>query len=373
MKYHLDVFTPETWAAFREAGATVTGFRDRYRRLADERVEIGDIFICYLTRVSRWCGVLEVESLPFVDDKPIFDNPNPYTIRFKVKPLVTFDPESSVPIHHQRVWQTLTITSQSDSNRPHWTGFFHGGLNTFEDEDGSFLVDLLQKQRENPAKYPLSDRDKRQLAPRKRVRTLDGEVEVEVPDDDDPLPGEGIEDTAETLDGRESIRYQAKVAQIGAEMGFHIWVPRNNKARVLDLVSQTMQDRFMDLLPMNYDETTIRTVEQIDVLWMKGRSMAQAFEIEHTTAIYSGILRMADLLALQPNMDIRLHIVAPTDKRERVLREIRRPVFSLLDRGPLYERCSFLSYDSIDELSETRHLAHMSDSIVDEYEESAEV
>ena len=28
-------------------------------------------------------------------------------------------------------------------------------------------------------------------------------------------------------------------------------------------------------------------------------------------AIYSGLLRMADLLALQPNMNIRLHIVAP--------------------------------------------------------------
>ena len=234
-------------------------------------------------------------------------------------------------------------------------------------------MDLLQKQRENPANYPLTDRDRRQLAPRKRVRTLDGEVEVEVLDDDDPLPGEGIDDTAQTRDGRESIRYQSKVAQIGAEMVFHIWVPRNDKARVLDLVSQTMQDRFLDLLPMNYDETTNRTVEQIDVLWMKGRSMARAFEIEHTTAIYSGILRMADLLALQPNMDIRLHIVAPIDKRERVLREIRRPVFSLLDRGPLYERCSFLSYDSIDELAERRHLVHMSDSIVVEYEESAEV
>jgi len=373
MKYHLDLFTPETWAVFREAGATVTGFRDRYRRLADERVEIGDIFICYLTRVSRWCGLLEVESIPYEDDKPMFDNPDPYTIRFKVKPLLLLDPESSVPIREERVWRTLTITNQFDSSRPYWTGFFRSALNTFEDEDGSFLVDLLQKQHESPTKYPLTDRDRRQLAPRKRVRTLDGEVEVEVPDYEDPLTEDEIEDTSQSPDGLESIRYQAKVAQIGAEMGFHIWVPRNNKARVLDLVPETMHDRFLDLLPLNYDETTIRTVEQIDVLWMKGRSMARAFEIEHKTAIYSGILRMADLLALQPNMDIRLHIVAPPDKRERVLRQIRRPTFSLLGRGPLYERCSYLSYDSIDELAETRHLSHMSDSIVDEFEESAEV
>ena len=134
-----------------------------------------------------------------------------------------------------------------------------------------------------------------------------------------------------------------------------------------------MHDQFLNQLPLNYDETTLRTVEQIDVIWLKGRSMARAFEIEHTTAIYSGLLRMADLLALQPNMNIRLHIVAAPERRERVLREIRRPVFSLLESGPLYEQCSFLSYESISDLDEMPYLAHMRDTILAEYEESAEV
>jgi hypothetical protein len=80
---------------------------------------------------------------------------------------------------------------------------------------------------------------------------------------------------------------------------------------------------------------------------------------------------MADLLALQPNMNIRLHIVAPDEKRDKVLREIRRPVFSLLDRGPLYESCSFLGYSDIQEIAGMKFLSHMSDSIVEEYEEFA--
>ena len=51
--------------------------------------------------------------------------------------------------------------------------------------------------------------------------------------------------------------------------------------------------------------------------------MSRAFEIEHTTAIYSGLLRMADLLSLQPNMDINLHIVARNQQAAlRVFREI---------------------------------------------------
>ena len=144
-------------------------------------------------------------------------------------------------------------------------------------------------------------------------------------------------------------------------MGFRIWVPRNDKTRVLENLPANIHDSFLDALPLNCDDTTLRTEEQIDVLWLKNRSMVRAFEIEHTTAIYSGLLRMADLLALQPNMNIRLHIVAQTDERERVLREIKRPVFSLLDRGPLYDQCSNLSYDSVNELSKLQYLSHTTD------------
>ena len=375
MAYFLDLFTPETWQAFRETGAAVTGFRERHLRSARERVKEGDIFLCYLTRLSRWCGVLQAESEAYHDESPIHDELDPFTVRFKVKPLVTLDPELAIPIRDDQVWSNLTITNQYEKGTPYWTGFFRASLNGIEEGDGSYLVELLEKQQTNPQSHPFSDKDKRQLTRRRKVRALDREVEVEVPDDEDDesLVEPELMESATSPDGRESIQYQAKVAQIGVEMGFHIWVPRNDRSRVLELIPPTMHENFLDLLPLNYNDTTLRTVEQIDVLWLKGRSMARAFEIEHTTAIYSGLLRMADLLALQPNMDIRLHIVAPPDKRERVLREIRRPVFSLLDRGPLYEQCSFLSYDSIDSLAEIPHLSHMSDTIITEYEESAEV
>lgn len=374
MKYYLDLFTPETWEAFREAGSTITGFRERQRRLAEERVRTGDVFLCYLTRLSRWCGALVVQSGPYFDASPILGNPDPYHVRFKVEPIIIFEPELAIPIRDLHVWQNLTITKQYDVGSSNWTGFFRSSLNTIEDSDGRFLFQLLKQQQDNPAKYALSDRDKRQLARKNRVRTLDREVEVEVPILEDEAPNESEPAESDPAhDGRESIRYQAKVAQIGAQMGFHIWVPKSDKARVLDLIPESMHEKFLDLLPLNYDDHTLRTVEQIDVLWLKGRSMARAFEIEHTTAIYSGLLRMADLLALQPNMDIQLHIVAPPNKRERVLTQIRRPVFSLLDRGPLYERCSFIPYDAIDTLEGTQHLSHMSDTIIGEYEETAEV
>jgi hypothetical protein len=78
---------------------------------------------------------------------------------------------------------------------------------------------------------------------------------------------------------------------------------------------------------------------------------------------------MADLLALQPNMDIRLHIVAPAERREKVFQEITRPVFALLEKGPLADTCTFLAYDSLRELASDRHLMHMSDTVLEEYGE----
>ena len=75
---------------------------------------------------------------------------------------------------------------------------------------------------------------------------------------------------------------------------------------------------------------------------------------------------MADLLALQPNMAINLHIVAPALKRDKVFQEIRRPVFSLLEKGPLAESCTYLSYDSLRELASQKHLGHLSDTVLDE-------
>ena len=54
----------------------------------------------------------------------------------------------------------------------------------------------------------------------------------------------------------------------------------------------------LDELPTQFNDATNRTIELIDVLWLKGNTILAAFEIEATTSIYSGLLRISDLLAL---------------------------------------------------------------------------
>jgi hypothetical protein len=317
--------------------------------------------------------VLEIASEAFQDAASIFDDPDPFTVRFHVNPRVVLQPEVAIPIFEPEVWNHLSETRGAEVGSSGWTGYFRSSLRPMAKADGEFLVSLLFRQSSERKPFPYSPRDRRQLARKLTVRALNRSVTVEVPEEEEDDIGLATAPAeAPSSDIRQSVQMQAKVAQIGAEMGFRIWVPRGDRVRVLEHVPERQRSAFLEVLPLNYDDTTLRTIENIDVIWLKGRSMSRAFEIEHTTAVYSGLLRMADLLALQPNMNIHLHIVAPDDKREKVLREIRRPVFSLLERGPLYDSCTFISYASIYALAKTPHLLHMSDSIIEEYEESAE-
>jgi len=113
----------------------------------------------------------------------------------------------------------------------------------------------------------------------------------------------------------------------------------------------------------------LSTIGLIDVIWLKNkRSIARAFEVEDTTSIYSGILRMADLVALQPDVKIKMHIVAPIERQEKFFTEIRRPVFSYMTNARLSDMCTFISYDDVRLISELKHLNSMSDRVIEDYE-----
>lgn len=361
MGYFLNLFSPETYETFSQSNRDVSGFRIRQKPIA-ERINPGDRFICYMTKLSRWVGVLQVESKCFLDNTPLFSEDDPYVVRFKVSPLAWLEPDRSIPIREDRVWKKLSFTRGQDKNSSQWTGKIRASLAPFNDHDASFLEEIIVAQMNDGNTFPIDEDEYRKLATHK-VRREDKVVTVSIPQDS----AEDIELSPEKHpEVRESIRIQALLAGIGAKMGFTIWIPPHDRSAVFKEWKDAERP-VIDLLPLNYNDTTLRTIEQIDLLWLKHRAIVRAFEVEHTTSIYSGLLRMADLLALQPNIDINLHIVAPISRRDKVLQEIQRPVFSLLGSRPLSESCTYLSYDSVIELSHQKHLAHLSDSVLDEY------
>jgi type II restriction enzyme len=72
-------------------------------------------------------------------------------------------------------------------------------------------------------------------------------------------------------------------------------------------------------------------VRLIDVLWLDPTSgrVAGAFEVEHTSSIYSGVVRLLDLaLGSAAGTVHGLFLVAPDEREEDVRAQLRRPAFS---------------------------------------------
>src|SRR5437773_12160928 len=105
MAYYLDLFSPETYEAFKSSRRDVSGFRMRHNAAAG-RIKTGDKLVCYMTKLSRWFGILEVVNGPYTDHAPIFyPEADPFVVRFKVKSLVLLDVEQAIPIHEDYVWK----------------------------------------------------------------------------------------------------------------------------------------------------------------------------------------------------------------------------------------------------------------------------
>jgi hypothetical protein len=303
------------------------------------------------------CGLLQVESEYFIDTTPIFyAESDPFVVRFNTLPLVWLPVEKAVPIKENVLWEELSFTRNHAKAGSTFTGSLRNSLNKLSDADGAHIERILWGQEKAGKIYEVDETRYRKFISQ---RGLSKVVTITVPQDE-----KQPEDTL-----RESYRVQALLARIGEMMGFNIWLPRRDRTSVLKEWKPEGAALLSDL-PLSFDTPTLRTIEEIDVLWLRKSFVVRAFEVEHTTAVYSGIIRMGDLLALQPNLNVRLHIVAPSERKGKVFREIKRPVFSLSDRGPvLSETCTFISYDSLKALAEERHLRHMADSVLDEYAE----
>jgi len=342
MNYWIDLFTGTTWREFREAGANVSGFRSKQVKTA-KRMKKGDIFLCYLTGVMRWVGALEI--LGSSSDAREIWKEQKFPVRFDVKPLILLDPEHGIPME-QLEGRVRFYAGPKDRGK--FKGFVRSSLRPFDDpKDGELIFSMLREAEKNPISRPV---DPKKLArkPLYKVEPKKGTGKqatlVSVPEPEETPAtafSESPESTESATTRHSEIRYQ--LLKLGAELGLDVWVARNDRGRKWDGATLGSLPRMLDQLPTQFNEATTRTIELIDVLWLAGNSIVAAFEVECTTSIYSGLLRMSDLLALQPNLDISLYLVAPDDRRDKVEQELLRPTFSLREK-PLAKICGFLPF-----------------------------
>jgi len=332
-KYWLDLFTGITWEEFLEHGANVSGFRERRKNIV-KNIHPGDYFICYLTGISRFIAVLEVQSECYFDESVIFKNET-FPHRFKVKLVHRLEPKTAVPVSILKDKLSLFENLKSPSV---WSGFFRGSPVEFNIDDAKIIIEAIKQAETNPIEREFDPRkyysQPKQYGSTKKIVPEKQEPEIKsIPEK--PLASTRIHDEIQYL-----------LLKLGSDMNLDVWVAKNDRNREFNGISFQTIPRLKRELPRQFDNLTNKIIEMIDVLWLRGDAIVAAFEVEHSTSIYSGLLRMSDLVSMQPNINLNLYLVAPDERRGKVLEEINRPTFAKLNPS-LPRICRFIPYSRL--------------------------
>ncbi len=138
---------------------------------------------------------------------------------------------------------------------------------------------------------------------------------------------------------------QWALAKIGRKFNCKIWIAAKDRHLIwnngrLDALS-------MAELPwlVGMDEQSQRIIQTIDVVWLHGdQQVAAAFEVITSASIYPGMLRLADLATLAPNLTFPLYMVAAEERISQVRKELARPTFQAVE---LHQRCGFFSIEEL--------------------------
>jgi hypothetical protein len=354
MAYWLNLFTGRTWSEFQKAGGSVSGFRDRNWARA-RKIKPGDVFLCYLVGVSRWVGLLQIESERFRDESPVFSE-EVFPVRFRVKPLVMLPPEHGVPM---AALKGKLSYYPDDMEGSAWSGHVRNSPTKYKDSDGQAISEAIRTAAANPVARPVDARKLGRSANlyKVRVKSEEGEIErvVSIPTADDDRDEPRTTLLAEP-EGPTHTEIQWRLLDLGSQMGLEVWAPSRDRGRIWN--GQRIADvpGLRDRLPTQFEKNTNRVIEEIDVLWLQGQTIVAAFEVEHSTSIFSGLLRMSDLLTMQPNITIKLYIAGPDERQAKFEDEVARPTFAARGR-PLHTLCRFLPYTRLcDRLEEAKNV-----------------
>lgn len=151
---------------------------------------------------------------------------------------------------------------------------------------------------------------------------------------------------AVTEGDRTHTQVQGWLRDLGLALGFSVWIAANDRSRALG--NGVLGDGCLERLPAALQEAPgADAVRLIDVLWLdraNGRVVA-AFEVEHTTSIYSGIVRLLDLAHGAPEQAVEgLFLVAPDEREHEVRAQLARPAFRRIGERHL----RYLPYGELD-------------------------
>jgi hypothetical protein len=136
---------------------------------------------------------------------------------------------------------------------------------------------------------------------------------------------------------------QSLLSAIGFAKGNDVWCPQSDRPGLDWTVAEKCP--LHNTLPPRY-KAVEPVLSEVDVVWMKrgAGDLTALFEVEHTTTVYSGLLRFNDIHLIAPDIHPRFSIVSDDTRRALYVRQVNRPTFQ---RSGLAEVCTFMQYENV--------------------------
>ncbi|HJT70810.1 MAG TPA: hypothetical protein VJ731_11460 [Terriglobales bacterium] len=129
-------------------------------------------------------------------------------------------------------------------------------------------------------------------------------------------------------------KMQLLLTKLGKALGYEVLVASNDRGKTFN--GERLSFNCLCSLPdLAISEEVASTIDLIDVLWFERGTnrVACGFEVEKSTSIYSGLLRLADLSLALPDHALRVFLVAPDEREREVIAQLKRPSVMITNRG----------------------------------------
>jgi len=286
-------------------------------------------------------GLAEVQSAPFESREKVWDN-GLFPQRIRIKFTYVIHPKDRLPILGE-IRDALTeewgprygwaILNQQILESPR-ADIVIRGITTQPNALGDYQLSLSERVEE--ARLKREQFARRQPRRGRRKKTSLPRLQLELQEDS----------IASKRDSSAHTKAQSELISLGRITGCSVWIASNDQGKTYAGKSFAA-DCIKKLPGMGLSDEAMKRISLIDVIWVSQNTPVCAFEIETSTSIYSGLLRMSDLLAVVPALKLQIYIVAPRGRQNKVLAELGRPTFRKIG---LSEYCRYIPTEDLSEL-----------------------
>lgn len=143
---------------------------------------------------------------------------------------------------------------------------------------------------------------------------------------------------------RKHTEIEYKLLWLGNMLGLSVWVATGDRKKSYKGMTLSEMPGMLSFLPTKIRVKTPTSIERIDVLWLQDDNIVAAFEVEHSTNINSGLLRMSDMLVAMKGTTILTYIVAPNGRLDEAKKKMNRPTFKVTGQT---DSCRFIPYSDL--------------------------